>query len=171
MCVFLINIINYDNYYEVKDFLSGDPTWGRTPPEGVFNRDQVPLALASEHSRNIDTTGNDVIWDSTSDDQDVKRFCTLNLTLVMRALPDGSNIPMPHLIFKGTSMGGEDFTGRDVPGQPPERELWHPDCIVSFQENAWCDAKTNLYGLKRQVKLEAALQKANIKNPIHLKIT
>ena|GEM_PF-4185552 len=64
-------------------------------------------------------------------------------------------------------MGGEDFTGRDVPGQPPERELWHPDCIVSFQENAWCDAKTNLYGLKRQVKLEAALQKANINNPIH----
>jgi hypothetical protein len=144
-----------------------DPEWGRTPPTGVFNRDQVPIALTSEHSRTIDTTGREVVWDSTSDDADAKRFCSLNLTVVMEALPDLSNVPPPHLIFKGTNFcAGEDWVGkRDVPGQPLERDLWNKDVTVSFQENAWCDARTNIYGLKQQAKLEEALIKAGIKNP------
>jgi hypothetical protein len=57
-----------------------------------------------QHSRTIDTTGREVIWDSTSDDADAKRFCSLNLTVVMEALPDLSIVPPPHLIFKGTNF-------------------------------------------------------------------
>lgn len=65
---------------------------GVVPPEGVYNRDQAPIALPSAHSRTVDTIGNDVIWDSTTDYQEVKRFCTLNLTLVVKSLADGSNV-------------------------------------------------------------------------------
>ena len=39
----------------------------------VYNRDQVPIALASSYSRTIDETNKDVIWDSTYDSADVKR--------------------------------------------------------------------------------------------------
>jgi hypothetical protein len=52
----------------------------RSHHTGVFNHDQVPIALAAGRSRTIDDTGKDVIWDVTRDDADSKRFATLNLT-------------------------------------------------------------------------------------------
>jgi hypothetical protein len=144
-----------------------DSMWGRTPPTGVFNHDQVPIALASDHSRTIDTVGKEVIFDSTTNDSETKRFCSLNLFIPMELLPDLSNLPKPHLVFKATEFcEGKDWVGkRDSPGQQLERDLWSKDVIVSFQENAWVDARTTIYSLQEQTNLEKGLQQADIKNP------
>ena len=79
--------------------------------ERVFNRDQVPIALASSYSTTIDEKNKEVIWDSTYDSGDVKRFCTLNLTIPMLVSPDlnNHNLIRPHLVFKATKfVRGED---------------------------------------------------------------
>ena len=34
-----------------------------------------------------------------------------------------------------------------------ERELWDKRVDVSFQENAWVDAETNLYGLSKAKRI------------------
>ena len=75
----------------------------------VYNRDQVPMALASSYSSTIDDTNKDVIWDATFDAEDVKRFCTLNLTIPMEVYDNLSNLVRPHLVFKATHfVKGED---------------------------------------------------------------
>ena len=75
----------------------------------VFNRDQVPMALADSFSTTIDEKNKDVIWDATYDSSDVKRFCTLNLTIPMEVNEDFSNLVRPHLVFKATKfLRGED---------------------------------------------------------------
>ena len=145
-----------------------DQIWGRAHPTGVFNHDQVPIALATERSRTIDDTGKDVIWDVTQDDADSKRFATLNLTIPMEVLADQSNVPKAHIIFKASQFcRGEDWVGKeDKDGEPMERDLWHPDCIVSFQENAWADTAGNLYNLEKQSShLKKALEEIKIINP------
>ena len=79
------------------------------PPEHVFNRDQVPMALAASYSSTIDDTNKEVIWDSTFDSQDTKRFCSLNLTIPMEVKADLSNLIQPHLVFKASRfVRGED---------------------------------------------------------------
>ena len=78
-------------------------------PLGVFNRDQVPMALASSCATTIDDKNNDVIWDATFDSDDIKRFCSLNLTITMEVSADLSNLVRPHLVFKATKfVRGED---------------------------------------------------------------
>ena len=74
--------------------------------ERVFNRDQVPMALASSYSTTIDEKNKEVIWDSTYDSGDVKRFCTLNLTIPMVVSADVSNLNLirPHLVFKAPNF-------------------------------------------------------------------
>ena len=85
----------------------------------------------------------------------------------MELLPDLSNLPKPHLVFKATEFcENKDWVGkRDSPGQQLERDLWSKDVIVSFQENAWVDARTTIYSLQEQTNLEKGLQQADIKNP------
>ena len=78
-------------------------------PKQVFNRDQVPMALADSYSQTIDEKNKEVIWDATYDASDVKRFCTLNLTIPMEVSDDLSNLVRPHLVFKATRfVRGED---------------------------------------------------------------
>ena len=104
-------------------------------PTNVFNRDEVPIALASPYSATIDDKNKDVIWDSTFDAEDTKRFCTLNLTITMEA-KDLSNMIRPHLVFKATRfVRGEDWTKKDAKGNL-ERDLWDKRVDVSFQPNA-----------------------------------
>ena len=70
----------------------------------VFNRDQVPVAMAASYSTTIDDKSNDVIWDATFDSEDVKRFCTLNLTIPMNVEDDLKNLVRPHLVLKATNF-------------------------------------------------------------------
>ena len=115
----------------------------------VYNRDQIPIALASSYFKSIDDKNKEVIWDATHDSVDVKRFCSLNLTILMEVDSDLSNIVRPHLVFRATKfVRGEDWKQRDEHGHL-ERDLWNDRVDVSFQANAWVDAHTNLYGLEK----------------------
>ena len=42
-----------------------DPDYGYASPYEVFNRDQVPICLASSWAKTVDNMGAEVIWDST----------------------------------------------------------------------------------------------------------
>jgi hypothetical protein len=120
-----------------------DPVYGFAHPYAVYNRDQVPIALAKQ---TCTTLGAEVVWDVTRDESDMKRFCTLNLTIPMRGMPNGENFPRPHLVFKGSKFcRGEDWTGVDKAGEVRERDLWDKDVAVSMQECAWVDEPTNIY--------------------------
>jgi hypothetical protein len=121
-----------------------DPVYGIASPEAVFNRNQVPIALCPSYARTVDKTGNPVILNSL--DFDNKHFCTLNLFVPMKVCPDLKNVPKPHLVFRAATKGGEDWADAD------EREQWHPDVVVSFQDNAWVDAQTNIYSLQKVLK-------------------
>ena len=62
---------------------------------------------------------------------------------------DLSYMVRPHLVFKATSfVWGEGQSTRDADGTL-ERDLQDKRVDISFQENAWVDAKTNLYGLSK----------------------
>ena len=125
-------------------------------PNMVFNRDQVPIALAASHSTTIDDVNRDVIQDATSGSDDTKRFCSLNLTITMKVEEDLSNLVRPHLVFKATKfIKGEDQHQKDKNGKL-ERDQQDKRVDVSFQQNAWVDSETNLYGLS---KAKIVLQK------------
>ena len=147
------NLSSDDSIAAITKFYLDTRAFQRTDPgiawERVFNRDQVPMALADSYSSTIDEKNRDVIWDATFDSADVKRFCSLNLTIPMSAEADLSNLIRPHIVFKATRfVRGEDQSKRDKNGTL-ERDLWDKRVNVSFQENEWVDAKTNLYGLTK----------------------
>ena len=52
-------------------------------------------------------------------------------------------IPKPHLVFKGKYQSGDDWHDKS------EIEEWDSRVVVSFQENAWVDAKTHRLGLDK----------------------
>jgi len=70
----------------------------------VFNRDQVPIALAPSYStRRIMMSSGTLLTAET------KRFCTLNLIIPMTVRADLGNLIRPHLVFKATRfVRGED---------------------------------------------------------------
>jgi hypothetical protein len=85
----------------------------------------------------------------------------------MRPLPDRSNCRKLHIIFKASGFcKGDDWTGSDKKGEPRERDLWDPRVTVSFQENAWVDAQTNIHGLSEMAELGAALQAQGFTHPV-----
>ena len=119
------------------------------PETRVFNRDQVPMALAGSYASSIDDKNKDIIQDTTYDSSDVKRFCTLNLTTPTKVEDDLSKLVRPHLVFRATRfVRGEDQNQKNE-DDSLERELWDKRVVVSFQENAWVDAQTILYGLPK----------------------
>ena len=136
-----------------------DVTWGIAPP-ALWNNDQVPIELLMKNTRTIDHVGNKVVWISSGTESDEKRFCTANLWIPMEVLPDQMNLPRIHVVFRATKFcPGESWTGCDKAGQPRERDLWHPDCIVSFQANAWVDTETNIYCLQKMKPMHDAVRK------------
>ena len=67
----------------------------------------------------------------------------------MEVLGDQSNLVKPHLVFKASKfVRGEDQKQKNEDGVW-EKDLWDKRVDVSFQENAWVDTKTNLYGLEK----------------------
>jgi hypothetical protein len=49
-------------------------------------------------------------------------------------------------VFRGGFKGGKDWVDAE------ERAKFYPQVVVLFQENAWVDAKTKLYGLEKCMK-------------------
>jgi hypothetical protein len=121
-----------------------DSIYGIAPKYAVYNRDQVPIALCASYARTVDHTGAAVVLNSV--DKDDKRFCTLNPMIPMEVLPDFSNLPKPHIVFQGVFKGGDAWHDAN------EHAQWDPRVVVSFQEYAWVDARTNLYGLEHTMK-------------------
>ena len=72
------------------------------PEIQVYNRDQVPMALAVQYASTIDDKNKEVICDATYDSTDVKRFCTLNLTIPMLVEKDLCNLVKSHVVSKAT---------------------------------------------------------------------
>ena len=122
---------------------STDPTYGLTSPYYVFSHDQVPLELADTNGLTVHMTGDVCVYDAIGKDSDVKRFCTLNLFGAMWNREDGLNIPKPHLVFEASCFKkGSEWHDQE------EVSLWDTRVVVSFQENAWVDAQTHMFGLK-----------------------
>lgn len=113
-----------------------DPVWGIAPPECVYNRDQVPIALCANTEKTVDDKGREVVVDSLTKESDAKRFATLDLTIAMEPKEDLSNVPKPHTIFRGKTQKGSNWADKD------EIEQWDNGVVVSFQENAWIDQTT-----------------------------
>ena len=56
---------------------------------------------------------------------------------------DGRNIPKPHIVFQASGFRkGSEWHDQD------EVALWDTRVVVSFQENAWVDAQTHMFGLQ-----------------------
>jgi hypothetical protein len=128
----------------VFEMVGGPNTWqdkeyGLVAPIATFQCDHVPIALCASFAWSINEKEVNMVWNSV--DLDDKCFCTLNLMIPMEVEDDLSNLPKPHLVFKGSQKRGEDWADAS------ECEAWHKGVHVSFQEKAWVDAKTNLYGL------------------------
>ena len=91
----------------------------------------------------IDTTGVDEVYDAVTNAVDEKRFASLNVTVPMELREDEKNFPKAHIVFKGKFQTGDEWHDAE------ERQQWHPDAVVSFQENAWVDSRTHIYGLSK----------------------
>ena len=128
--------------------LSGtsDPDYGLTSPTRVFTHDQVPISLCSSYAKTVDDKGADEIYDATAKERDIKRFCTLNLIAPLMRLPDGSNVPLVHVVFHATGFKtSEEWDQSEV-------AEYHPGVVVSFQRKAWVDAQTHMHGLTKMMK-------------------
>ena len=135
-----------------------DPVWGVTSPYGVFNRDEVPIALCPSNAQTVDEKGTKAVIDSLRKSQDMKRFATLDLTIVMKPHPSGKNVPKPHIIFRAKHT--QSGTSWNV----AEQQEWDPDVVVSFHPNAYVDWESNLLGLQHVMKpINDYLEEINVK--------
>jgi len=128
-----------------------DGEYGYSSPYAVFNRDEVPIELDKNEEKTINEKGAAFVWDGIGDENDKKRFATLNLTIPMAILPDLSNLPPPHVIFRGDLCEGKDWK------RGAEAAEWDPRVTVTFQKNAWCDSETNVMHLKRLKNLHDSM--------------
>jgi len=131
----------------LQESKSSDEKFGYCRPEGVFTHEEIPLQLASKSAFSVDETGADIVWDSVNKDSDIKRFCTLDLIVPMKALSDKSNLPKPHIIFSC-----ETGFKRGCDWSEEERKKWSPDVVVSFRENGWSDVPTCVFALENLKK-------------------
>ena len=133
-----------------------DDVYGLTHPTNVYNLDQVPIVLLPSSTTTVEARGAKEVYDGIGKGCDMKRFCTLNLIVPMRTKDDFSNVPQAHIIFAASEFKpGEEW-------MKAERDLWAPDVIVSFQENAWVDSKGYKYGLRKMLgNVNKALEATN----------
>ena len=111
-----------------------DAKWGRFLPNQRFNVDQSPLPFAIARSRTYEEgrpcgeSRNHKVWISQPGSGLEKRQCTLQI--VFR--PEGKQ-PRICIVFRGKGRISED-----------ERENYHKDVDVLFQDCAWVDTDTSL---------------------------
>jgi len=137
-----------------------DKDYGFCNPYAVFNRDEVPIELDKNEGMTIDNTGAAFVWDGVGDGNDKKRYATLNLTIPMAVLPDLSNLPRPHIIFRGEFCDGKDWKKED------ERSKWDPRVKVTFQKKAWLDTDTNLLYISQMKDIHDTLTSKGLKSVI-----
>ena len=66
-----------------------NPEYGFTSLENVYTQDQVPIGLCSSYSTTVEDKGADEVYDATSTDKEIKRFCTLNLAAPLARRANG----------------------------------------------------------------------------------
>ena len=117
----------------------------------MYSHEQVPIALCPSHLKTIENKGIEEVNDCANNttDKDAYQFCTLNLAVPMKLRPDKLNLTKAHLVFQASGFReGKDWGDKDA-----ELSQWDPSrVIVSFQENAWVDARTHIYGLEQMFK-------------------
>lgn len=124
-----------------------DPEWGVAPPECVFNKDQVPIALSPTYASTVDSIGTECVYDAVGNENDFRRFCTLDLVIPMKVADDLGNLPKPGVVFSASKfMSAEDWHDQD------EAAEWDDRVVVSFQDNAWVDSNTYQHHLREQMK-------------------
>lgn len=110
-----------------KVILSGDnpdPKWGRFKPEERVNVDQVPLPFVYRYDTTWEPTGAKTVWLAQPAPGLDKRMCTLQVPIVT----EGEQ-PRPALIFRGKGLRISRA----------EKEAYHPDVDIYWQEKAWVD--------------------------------
>ena len=120
-----------------------DRKYGYTSAKNVYTHDQVQIVLWSSYVKTVDNKGVDEVYDTTSKGRDPKRFCLLNFFAPLERMPDGSNVPPPHIVFEATGFKNMDDWDQS------EVDKYHLCAFVSFQEKAWVDAPTHMLGLKQ----------------------
>lgn len=124
-----------------------DQVWGIAPPEYVFNKDQVPIALSPTYASTVDSVGADCVYDAVGNENDFRRFCTLDLVIPMKVTDDLSNLPKPGVVFSASKfMTAEEWHDQE------EAAEWDDRVVVSFQDNAWVDSETHQHHLREQMK-------------------
>ena len=112
-----------------------DEKWGRYQPKQRLNVDQSPLPFVVGTTRTYDHVDKDVnqhdhkVWISQPGSGLDKRQCTLQVCF----RPSGEQ-PRLGVIFRGT--------GKRI--SQDEKEAYHPDVDVYYQENAWADTKVSV---------------------------
>lgn len=117
-----------------------DKKWGRFTPRQRLNVDQSPLPFAVTTKRTYEYIGegeeqrNHKVWISQPGSGLDKRQCTLQVCF----RPTGGQ-PKIGIIFRGT--------GKRISAD--EKEAYHPDVDICFQENAWADTNVSVEWVKR----------------------
>ena len=117
-----------------------DQKWGRFTPRQRLNVDQSPLPFAVTTKRTYEYIGegeeqrNHKVWISQPGSGLDKRQCTLQVCF----RPTGGQ-PKIGIIFRGT--------GKRISAD--EKEAYHPDVDIYFQENAWADTNVSVEWVKR----------------------
>ena len=86
-----------------------DPVWGVAQPVCVFKKDQVPIALSPTYASTVDNTGEEYVYDAVGNENDLQRFCTLDLVILMKVEEDLSNLPKPGVFFIATKFMTADY--------------------------------------------------------------
>ena len=105
------------------------PKYGRLTMEAYFHQDQVPLPLASSKNRRSLNPKGTRCQASVTRKSDLKRFCTLQVTICARA--DRQIVPL-EIIFK-----------KKTPFKGAEAKLYATltNLVVRFQHSAWADER------------------------------
>jgi hypothetical protein len=139
--------------------------WTRVQ-EMISNNDQVPIMGGATRSHTVESKGAKHVFDGAGGEKNKYLMFSLNLTIPMKVrwevddtLPDVGhgplkpiNLPKAHLVCKAAHFcTAAEFKGKKAKGELPEHELYHPMCLVSFQENAWVDGKTHVHNVTEEL--------------------
>ena len=74
----------------------------------MLNKDQVPIYLSPTYASTVDNTGEEYIYDAVVNENDFRRFCTIDLVIPMKAEEDLSNRTKPGVVFSSKKFMTED---------------------------------------------------------------
>ena len=70
----------------------------------TFNKYQVPIALSQTYTITVDNIVEAYVYDAIGNENEFRRFCTLDLVIPMKVEEDLSNLPKPDVVFSATNF-------------------------------------------------------------------